>query len=261
MKKTADFDQKPTLIFIHGMRGNHHGLVDLARYMRNEYNVLVPDIPGSGDRAELKNKTNDGYADWLHQYIAAQKFTQKPIIIGHSMGSILTSNFIRKYPNDIDQCVIYLSPILRDRKAKKRSIRLYRFAKFNLSIIPPFLAYAIERSKLLSYIISHILVSDKTKQKYIDQLHYRYSGRFSSHKSFIADMKISMCETTWLTDKKNTLVVFGKLDTMTPYQYAQNRCKKYNIKFKLVEDAGHLLNYERPAEVAKIMSDFLAENR
>ena len=167
MKKTADFDQKPTLIFIHGMRGNHHGLVDLARYMRNEYNVLVPDIPGSGDRAELKNKTNDGYADWLHQYIAAQKFTQKPIIIGHSMGSILTSNFIRKYPNDIDQRVIYLSPILRDRKAKKRSIRLYRFAKFNLSIIPPFLAYAIERSKLLSYIISHILVSDKTKQKYI----------------------------------------------------------------------------------------------
>ena len=90
--------------------------------MRNEYNVLVPDIPGSGDRAELKNKTNDGYADWLHQYIAAQKFTQKPIIIGHSMGSILTSNFIRKYPNDIDQRVIYLSPILRDRKAKKRSI-------------------------------------------------------------------------------------------------------------------------------------------
>ena len=118
MKKTADFDQKPTLIFIHGMRGNHHGLVDLARYMRNEYNVLVPDIPGSGDRAELKNKTNDGYADWLHQYIAAQKFTQKPIIIGHSMGSILTSNFIRKYPNDIDQRVIYLSPILRDRRLK-----------------------------------------------------------------------------------------------------------------------------------------------
>ena len=42
MKKTADFDQKPTLIFIHGMRGNHHGLVDLARYMRNEYMPLFP---------------------------------------------------------------------------------------------------------------------------------------------------------------------------------------------------------------------------
>lgn len=252
---------RPTLIFIHGMRGNHHGLIYVARQLRDRYNVLVPDIPGSGKRPELQNKTNEGYADWLHQYIANQHLAQKPIIIGHSMGSIISSNFIRKYPNDIDSRVIYLAPVFRTRKAKKQSIRRYKLVYFCLGILlPTSWAYKFESSHFLSYVISHFLTVDKTQQKKIDDIHYRYSGRFSTHKSFIADVKIAMCETTWLTDKKNTLVVFGKGDKLTSYKYASERCKKYNATFKLIEGTGHFLNYERPAEVANIIDDFITNN-
>lgn len=242
------------------MRGNHHGLIYVARYLRADFNVLLPDIPGSGDRAELTNKTNAGYADWLHKYISSQKLSQKPIIIGHSMGSIITSNYIREYPNDINNKVIYLAPVFRSRKDKKKSIRLCRIVRFALGIVPASLAYSFESSKLLSYAISHYLTSDKTLQRKIDEIHYRYSGRFSSHQSFLADVKIAMCETTWLTDKKNILVVFGKLDKLTNYRYAQERCKKYNSEFTLLEDTGHFLNYERPAEVAEAIRDFINNN-
>lgn len=252
--------EKPTLIFIHGMRGNHSGLSFVARHFRDRYNVIVPDIPGSGSRPELTNKTNEGYADWLHSFIESQNLKQKPIIIGHSMGSIITSNFIRKYPEDIDNRVVYLAPVFRTRKNKKKSIRRYKIVRFCLNIIPTRWAYAFESGKLLSFAISHYLTVDKSLQKKIDQIHYRYSERFASHKSFIADAKIAMCETTWLTDKKNTLVVFGKGDKLTPYKYAAERCKKYNVKFKLLEGTGHFLNYERPTEVAKIIADFIESN-
>ena len=252
---------KETIIFIHGMRGNHHGLSYIARHLRDRYNILIPDIPGSGERAELKNKTNEGYAEWLHQYIIDNNLKQKPIIVSHSMGSIITSNFIRKYPNDIDNRVIYLAPVFRKRNTKKQSIRRYKLLRFGLNLLPTSWAYAFESSHFLSYAISHYLTYDKSLQKKIDDIHYRYSGRFSSHQSFIEDTKIAMCETTWLTDKKNTLVIFGKGDKLTPYKYAAERCKKYNIKFKLLEDTGHFLNYERPAEVAEIIDEFIKTNR
>ncbi|MBR5354857.1 MAG: alpha/beta hydrolase [Alphaproteobacteria bacterium] len=258
--KKANLNNKPTLIFIHGMRGNHRGLIYIARHLRDRYNVIVTDIPGSGGRPELANKTNEGYADWLHQFIEDKHFKQKPIIIGHSMGSMITSNFIRKYPNDIDNRVIYLAPVFRTRKNKKKSIRRYKIIRFCLGLLPSKWAYKFESSKLLSYAISHYLTVDKTQQKKIDEIHYRYSGRFASHKSFISDAKIAMCETTWLTDKKNTLVIFGKGDKLTPYKYAAERCKKYNVKFTLLDGVGHFLNYERPAEVAEIINDFIESN-
>lgn len=249
---------KPTIIFIHGMRGTHHGLVDVARHLRQSYNVLLPDLPGSGTRAALRNQTTAGYADWLHQYITAQKLPQKPIIVAHSMGSIIVSNFLKKYPDDVDSRLIYLAPVFRDTANYRRSRRAYRFAKVSLSLPPRRFSYAFERSRLLSFFISHLLVADKSQQTRIDRLHYRYSGRFASHQSFMSDVAIAMLESTWLSDTRPTLVIFGQQDALTPYQYAQECCKKHNnIQFKLLSDTGHLLNYERPVAVAQLISDFL----
>ena len=47
---------------------------------------------------------------------------------------------------------------------------------------------------------------------------------------------------------------------LTPYKYAEERCKKYNVKFILLDGVGHFLNYERPAEVAEIINDFIESN-
>ena len=80
--------KKPTLILVHGFRGTHKGLLAIADCLRDDFTVLTPDIPGSGDNPELDNKTLDGYAEWFHNYIKEKKL-KKPYIVGHSMGSII----------------------------------------------------------------------------------------------------------------------------------------------------------------------------
>ena len=75
---------KKTILLIHGLRGDHHGLAALAKELEQKgYNVINPDLPGSGDRAELNDKTLDGYAEWFHKnygnknyYIATFLFRQ-----------------------------------------------------------------------------------------------------------------------------------------------------------------------------------------
>ena len=46
---------KQNLILIHGLRGNHLGLAELADYLKPYFNVFVPDIPPAGNKS-LKDR-------------------------------------------------------------------------------------------------------------------------------------------------------------------------------------------------------------
>ena len=87
-----------TIILIHGVRGTHHGLFMISKKLSHKYKVITPDLPGSGTRAELEDKTIDGYVEWLHGYIQGLKLKQKPYIVGILWGQWLfriTSKNIR----------------------------------------------------------------------------------------------------------------------------------------------------------------------
>lgn len=253
MSKTK---QKPTIIFIHGFRGSHYGLLDVASYFKNDYNVLVPDIPGSGTAPELDNKTLSGYAEWLHSYIKKHKL-KKPFVVGHSMGSIIVSHFIEKYPNDVAKKVVLMSPILRSKFSQKTSNVLYKVARGGLSVLSKKQQYKFLASKPLTYVISHYCTYDKKQQKRIDELHYQYSGHFASRDSFIGDMRISMQNQTVIPTDKETLICYGKHDRLTPYKYTEKVAKEFDVIAKRIDAGGHLINYETPQLAAKIIKDFI----
>ena len=62
MPKTS---AQPAIILIHGLRGNHFGVQDIAETLTKKYGyqVFAPDLPGSGTRPELKDKTLDGHGN------------------------------------------------------------------------------------------------------------------------------------------------------------------------------------------------------
>lgn len=248
--------KKPTFIMIHGFRGSHHGLLEIAEYLKDEYDILAPDIPGSGAAPELDHKTLDGYADWLHDYIEKNKL-KKPYILGHSMGSMIVSHFVQKYPNDVANKVILLSPVFRTEVGQKYSNFLYKICRGGIGIVPKSQRKKLLASKQLSYIISHLFTYDKGQQKRIDQLHYQYSGRFASADSFIADMRISMREQTIIPEKNDVLLCIGDHDQLTKKELVQKMAQKYNASYKEISDVGHLVNYETPEIVANAIKDFI----
>ena len=248
-----------TIILIHCLRGEHHGLSAIAKNLRPTYRTLVPDLPGSGDRLELDNKTLDGYADWLHYYIKSQDLPEKPIIAGHSMGSIVVSYFVTKYPKDVDEKVLLLSPIFRTKRSQKHSNRTYKLTTGALKLLPKNRRYQLLKSKKVSFCIATYLTCDKTKLKHIRQLHYRYSGRFASADSLMADMKISMQSQVVIPPKKAVLLCIGAKDQLTSPKLAEQMANEYHCDFVEIPGSGHLINYEKPALVARAMMDFIAK--
>ena len=86
---TTEQPTKPPLLFIHGFRGNHLGLADIANSFLPNYDVHTPDLPPVGDQ-HLDHYTADTYAEWVADYILAHHLDH-PILIGHSLGSIIVA--------------------------------------------------------------------------------------------------------------------------------------------------------------------------
>ncbi len=86
-----------TLIFVHGYRGNHHGLEAIAGALP-DFDIVIPDLPGFGASAPFAGRhTVEAYVFWLQEFIklVARETTagQKPVLVGHSFGSIISAGF------------------------------------------------------------------------------------------------------------------------------------------------------------------------
>ena len=176
------------------------------------------------------------------------------------MGSIIVSHYVMRYPQDVAHNMILLSPILRSEVGQSFSDVEYGLASGALHLLPSKVRYQFMKSKPVSYCISHVLTYDRSLQKHIDDLHYKYSGRFASADALLADMKISMRETTVFPRDKRILVCIGMHDQLTSVNLARKLSKKHdNVVFKAVEGTGHLINYERPQLAAKVIAEFLED--
>lgn len=247
---------KGIILLIHGLRGDRHGLSELGDELKKRgYHVLNPNLPGSGDAEALSNKTLAGYATWLHEYV--RKHDVKPYIIGHSMGSIIVTHYLEKYPKDVQQKVVAISPIFRTRIQQKSSNLTYALASGALNSLPKSTRYKIMKSRRTSYVISHYLTTDKKQQKRIDQLHYMYSGNFASTDSLLADMRISMKEQTITPIGKEMLYIIGDHDRLTKSELARYRAAAQGARIIEIRGAGHLVNYEQPEKLAEVIDEYL----
>lgn len=248
--------KKPTLFLIHGLRGSHHGFSQLADLLAEDYNIINPDIPGSGGRPELTPHTLDSYVEYFHETISA--LPEKPTIVAHSMGTILASHYAERYPDDTRDKIVLISPIIRS-PAKSRLDKLpYYTIRTVLAPLPKSAKKGVLASRPVSYVISHFLTCDRSRQKYIDEQHYKYSGRFSSAHSLLSDIKISSTTSTIFPSKKTTLVIMGRKDRLISSKTVASKTKSsQKATYCELDDTGHLINYERPAEAAALITDFL----
>ena len=251
--------KNPPLIFIHGLRGDHYGLIEIADNLRKDFEIYTPDLPGYGEHVALKHQTLNCYAEWLHEYIQSLNLKRKPVLIGHSMGSMLTSYFQTKYPDDTDARTVYLAPIVRTDKQQKRSDCAAKLLIGFLNLMSGRQRYRFMKSKFVAFLISRYLTYDRTRQKYIDLQHYEHSGRFTSTKAVIGDIDLSMREQTTLDAPKITFMIMGDHDRLSKLKNVRGRMAgRKNLHLAVLEGAGHLLNYEQPEKCAQKIRKFLS---
>ena len=254
---------KKTIIMIHGFRGTHHGLA-LIRKALKDFTVIVPDIPGFGKGASLDTYDLQSYVTWLHGFIQEQG--GKPMLLGHSFGSIIAAAYAAQYGSTIEKLIL-VNPIGAAALKGPRKL-LTQLAVFYYWIggkLPDAWAHSWLSAKPMVYIMSVTMAKTKHKptRKFIHGQHYAYFSRFHTPKSVLESFKTSVSHS--VSDfadaiTTHTLLVAGDKDDITPIAVQRRLVQKFQHGSLVeIEHVGHLTHYETPEAVAAAIQAFSNE--
>jgi len=104
-----------TIVLLHGWGQNIEMMDMLGRPFKEDFRVIVLDLPGFGDSPEPKEASDvDDYAEAVHKLLKKLK-VEKPILVGHSFGGRISICYASKYETEK---VVLLSAPFRPRKKK-----------------------------------------------------------------------------------------------------------------------------------------------
>ncbi len=113
------------VVFIHGF-GEDASIWDLqVAYLKQFFQIIVPDIPGSGQSELMDNADIETYADIFYQIIIAEHSKKQSTpavnyctVIGHSMGGYITLALAEKYPFILNGYGLFHSSAYADNAEK-----------------------------------------------------------------------------------------------------------------------------------------------
>jgi pimeloyl-ACP methyl ester carboxylesterase len=236
--------KKKTLLFIHGFRGNHLGLAETVEYFRKKgYECFVPDVPPAKDTQnenlpKLTGFSADGYAKFIADYIL-EKNLDRPILIGHSMGSIICAATAEKYPELIDRKIFFLAPIC---------VTPPKFITRLASLV------AFLPNRLISYVTTKYLIVKKDKKFFKETLILtnKCAEKISSKRDSARAAKFSSSYS--ISDfnfDRDSVFIAGEKDRLNSKKQVKMCAKKYHAVPIFLKKSGHLINYECPEILAE----------
>ncbi|MEY4499472.1 MAG: hypothetical protein RL319_460 [Actinomycetota bacterium] len=257
---------KRSIIFIHGYRGNHHGLEAIAGAIEN-YDVYIPDLPGFGQSAAFaEDHTVEHYANWLNVFIQSLEFgTTKPHLLGHSFGSIVVSAYAAKH-DGIATLILenpVASPALKGPKAAMTAVAKGFF--WLAGRLPENLGDGILKSWPMVRGMSIIMTKSRTKElrawvhRQHDENFNDYASRRVALEGYAAS--ISNCVSDFAPKfKVPVLIMIGDKDDITSVAQQQKLFANIPSSDKHLEyfqGVGHLTHYEIPTEIGKAISNWV----
>lgn len=242
LKSTA----KPSVILVHGFRGSPLGLEAIAQILRQSgYQVYIPAIPPFAGAKALNSYQPKAYASYLAQYIRDQNLS-RPVLVGHSMGSIIVAATAKFYPQLVNPKLVLLSPI-STKTAKP------------FALISPLAAIVPRR--IVDYITTKYLFVPKNRQLFLDTLKITHScseDHPPSRRAIAAATKFSTnYSINDFPPTQKTLLIAGAKDRLIPQKQTKVLAQKLQSEVKFIPNSGHLHNYEKPQETARLILEFL----
>lgn len=97
---------RPTALFIHGAGHDHSVWMLQTRYFAHHgWNVIAPDLPGHGRSSGPALKSIEDLAHWIIT-LAHKLGTERPVVIGHSMGALIALQVAATAPELVSQLAL-----------------------------------------------------------------------------------------------------------------------------------------------------------
>lgn len=258
-------DKKKVIILVHGFTGSHEGFQYLVPLL-SDYRLIIPDLPGFGvSPLPHESMTLAHLGGLLCEFIDTFDFSSAPYLIGHSMGTLVVAEAIKRRPDIAHNKIVLLSAvpspvkIADSRRAGAVISQLYYTASHRLPII----GNRIATSKKITRVSTNVIMTakDKDLRKAIHGHHFNNLDYISSVKWY--SRLYRQINRTGLTKyagvlrRFNVLIVNGNKDSVTPLHHQKKAAEAIGAKLVVIPNVGHLSHYETPKALAKQIRDFL----
>jgi pimeloyl-ACP methyl ester carboxylesterase len=237
----GDSRMKPPLVLIHGAGGDHLSWQPEMRRLPG-YRVITLDLPGHGKTVGPGCQSVQDYARVVAEFIDVVGLF-RAVFVGHAMGGAIGLALALDYPDRVAGIgLISTGPTLPIPSSVIENAA-------NPSTLP----LAI---KSLQEISLGSQTPENLKGKVVKRL-------TETRQTLLLDDLLA-CDRFNVTDRLNAirtpvLVVCGTDDKLTPLRFSEILSSRIpGAALQTVEGAGHMLVFEQPAHLAKLISVFLA---
>lgn len=247
-----------TVVLLHGFAEDsniwHHQVDTLQNYFR----LLIPDIPGSGKSALIKDADIETYADVVKMIIDEDLQESPPgsgtgqiSLIGHSMGGYIALAFAEKYPDNLSSFGLFHSTAFADNEEKKQArMKSIEFIKTNGAMA------------FLKTSITGLFTKDFTESmpEKVDELIRR--GENFSPEALIQYYEAMIARPDRTSVLRNfprpVLFIMGEHDTAVPLQSNLQQCYiPVASHVHVLKNSAHMGMWEEWQRSNEILLDFL----
>ncbi len=104
---------RPGLVLVHGGAAHAHWWSFIAPQLMNQYHVIAPDLSGHGDSGRRPVYAIETWADELMACVDHAGISGPPILVGHSMGGLVTIAAANLFGERLAGAVVVDSPVRR----------------------------------------------------------------------------------------------------------------------------------------------------
>lgn len=242
--------QGKPVIFIHGFGEDGDIFKNQIAYLKDRFQLIVPDLPGSSLSEMIQDMSIEGMADVIHSIIHEENIDACSVI-GHSMGGYITLALMEKYWNHVCQFGLFHSSAYADSEekiiARRKSIA---FIKENGAF--EFLKTAIPN-----------LFAEESKTTFKHSIEELISkGNNFSPQSLVSyyEAMISRPDRTEILRKTTVPVLFimGEFDNAVPIKDSLQQSHLPEKSYiHILKNSGHMGMIEEAEKCNEILDKFL----
>lgn len=238
------------VVFIHGFGETGSVWKNQIDFFSNELEMIIPDLPGSGDSEMIEDMSMEGMAEVIHAILQEEKKDPLPVI-GHSMGGYIALAFAEKYPSLLTGLGLFHSTAFADSEEKKDTRRK------GIAFINEHGAFEFLKTT------SPNLFSPATKSENPDLIEEFISGLNNFSPQALVSYYNAMMNRPDRTEVLRNasypvLFILGKYDNAVPLADTLKLCSlPENSYIEILKNSGHMGMLEEPVQSNYALANFL----
>ncbi len=240
------------VVLLHGFGVDSTVWSEQINYLKKNYRVIAPDLPGIGVSELTTDVSMEGVATIVKEILEAEEIEQATII-GHSLGGYIALAFAEKYPELLSGLGLFHSTATSDNDEKKASRQKgieftdkHGAKPFLETTAPKMFAKVTKADNKELYERFMSQLPDMTKEAVIN--YYEAMMQRPDRVAIFKKVKVPV------------LFIYGKQDEIIPLDKTIEQASIPSISsVNILKKSGHLGMIEEPEEANKAIEDFLSD--